>query len=403
MKTQTSLAVAVLGATLLSGCGESSSSSAGPDFGGGNNGGTPPPTTEFNQAQLVANLADNVISPVFASAATAATELNGALGGYCAALQSGTDVAAAAQLAQTQWLATMAWWQQAELMQLGPLHRDTGLRNKIYSWPVVNRCAVDQEVVLFESGQINGQPYDISSRTDPRKGLDALEYLLFAPSLDHRCPASVAPANWNSRSDDDRRLARCQFAAAAAADLVTNLNSLNSQWQSFSVDLKNAGQPGSSYGDIHDAVNDLSDGLFYLDSISKDAKLNFPLQTYANNCDADCANALESGLSGSSLANVGNNLTAFRALFAGHDGIGFDDYLIEVGSNELAQQMLANLDTAIASQTELGASLVQQLQQTPAQVQQLHDQTKAVTDQLKVDFINSLALDLPPTSAGDND
>jgi hypothetical protein len=36
-------------------------------------------------------------------------------------------------------------------------------------------------------------------------------------------------------------------------------------------------------------------------------------------------------------------------------------------------------------------------------VQEVHDQLKDVTDNMKTDFIQRLALELPATSAGDND
>jgi hypothetical protein len=37
------------------------------------------------------------------------------------------------------------------------------------------------------------------------------------------------------------------------------------------------------------------------------------------------------------------------------------------------------------------------------QVRDVHGQVKVLTDELKNDFINELALELPTTSAGDND
>ena len=41
-------------------------------------------------------------------------------------------------------------WQQAEMMQVGPLVNNSGfLRNKIYSWPLTNSCNVDFEVINF--------------------------------------------------------------------------------------------------------------------------------------------------------------------------------------------------------------------------------------------------------------
>jgi hypothetical protein len=43
------------------------------------------------------------------------------------------------------------------------------------------------------------------------------------------------------------------------------------------------------------------------------------------------------------------------------------------------------------------------LQQETDKVTDTHTKVKAVTDQLKHDFINKLALELPKSSAGDND
>ncbi|SHI11394.1 imelysin family protein [Ferrimonas marina] len=391
---------------LLAGCGESGSSEAGPDYGSGG-GSNPPPTPtpgEFDQAELVANLVDNVITPTFTSAQQLAAELTPSLAQYCQALSSGGDASAAGGDAQQTWLALMAQWQQAELMQIGPLGSEATLRNRIYSYPVVNRCAVDQDVAFFEAGNINGNPYDITVRTDTRKGLDALEHLLFAPDADHRCPDNLAPAGWNARPEAERWLARCQFAEAVAADLEANLALLQQQWASYAEQLKSAGEPGSEFSDVHQAVNAISDGLFYLDGLTKDAKLGVPLQGFAGAClDEECLSTLESGFSASSIDNVVNNLVAFKSLFEGLEGAGFDDYLNDVGNPELAQRMVADLDAVIVDGTTYPGPLSQVLTEDPERVAQTQAGVKTVTDQLKVDFISSLALELPPTAAGDND
>ncbi|WP_246814712.1 imelysin family protein [Ferrimonas balearica] len=396
----------------LAACGESNSASPGPDYGGGNgdNGGvTPPPTDQFDQAALVANLADNVIAPTFADFAQRSAALNTAIGAYCDELEGSGDTTAARSDAQAGWRDAMATWQFAELMQVGPLRdNNSNLRNKIYSWPVVSQCAVDQDVAYFEAGNINGTPYDITLRTETRKGLDALEYLLFNDNLDHRCSATTAPAGWNERPDAERALARCAFAEAVAGDLTNNANTLVAAWGDYAPQLKAAGQPGSDWADIHEAVNDLSDALFYLDSVTKDRKLDAPYQQFAGSCNStECDAALESALSSHSIENVSANLKALKALFSGDlneaTGTGFDDYLNEVGSGELANRMASDIEGAIATSEGYSQSLAQTLNDDPDHVQQTHADIKAVTDQMKVDFISALALDLPATSAGDND
>ncbi|MBY6186681.1 imelysin family protein [Marinobacter hydrocarbonoclasticus] len=404
------LATALAVSLALSGCGESTSASPGPDYNGGNGGGGPTLPDTFDQAALVANLADNVIAPTYAEFAERAVRLNESVSGYCTALTSAGDADGTRNDAQQAWRDTMVVWQQAEVMQVGPLKaNNSNLRNKIHSWPVVNRCAVDQDVGYFEAGNINGAPYDIVLRTETRKGLDALEYLLFSANLDHSCSSdATAPAGWNSRPDDERILARCQFAAEVARDLNSNANTLVTEWAAFAPLLKAAGQPGSDFADIHDAVNDLSDAMFYIDSVTKDGKLDTPLQQFAGACNGpDCDAVLESPLSRHSIENIEANLRALKAMFDGQGsnetGTGFDDYLIDVGSTDLANQMASDIDTAIATSAGYSASLAETLNDNPDQVQQTHAEIKAITDQMKVDFISALALELPSTSAGDND
>ncbi len=408
--TSRRLTLALAISLALAGCGEGTSATPGPDYNGGNNGGGNPglPDT-FDQAALVANLADNVIAPTYRAFAVEAQQLSSDIAGYCDALNAQQDATSALDAARASWQTTMTHWQFAEVMQVGPLKfNNSNLRNKIHSWPVVSRCAVDQDVAYFEAGNVNGTPYDITLRTETRKGLDALEYLLFNDNPDHSCSATTAPAGWNDRPVAERTLARCQFAAEVGRDLSNNADALVSQWADYAPLLKAAGQPGSDFADIHDAVNDLSDALFYVDSVTKDGKLDKPYQQFAGACNsADCDAVLESPLSAHSILNIEANLRALKAMFAGQlgdePGTGFDDYLMEVGSDGLARQMAADIDSAIAHTAEYQQSLAQTLTEQPDQVQQTHAEVKAISDKMKVDFISALALELPATSAGDND
>lgn len=65
--------------------------------------------------------------------------------------------------------------------------------------------------------------------------------------------------------------------------------------------------------------------------------------------------------------------------------------------------MAADIIAAIAASKNYQQSLTQALANDADRVEQTHADIKNVTDQLKTDFIKSLALELPKTSAGDND
>jgi hypothetical protein len=133
--------------------------------------------------------------------------------------------------------------------------------------------------------------YNISTRTSSRKGLDAIEYLLFNPNLNHSCTVfGTGPQGWNNRTDADSSAARCRLAKLAAADLVSNSEALLTAWngttnaQGYADILKNAGQQDSMFSNAQDAVNDVSDAIFYVDKLTKDAKLATPLGVFANDC-----------------------------------------------------------------------------------------------------------------------
>jgi len=404
------LTIIITSCLALSACNQETSSSAGEGYDKKKD-----TETEFNQLAMITALTDNIITPTFESFLSQAQQQAVLVTDYCNAEiafdsqeidQQALSTAQAA--AQTQWRATMDVWQQAELMLLGPLLDDDGaLRNKIYSWPTVNSCGVDYDVVYFLEGTVNGAPYDITLRTPSRKGLAALDYLLFSPSLEHSCDAGAAPPVWDSLTPTQQKIARCSFASEVAKDINNNANTLLDVWSAadgYANKLKQAGSTDSEFETEHDAVNRISDALFYLDSSTKDGKLAEPLGLVANECGTQaCPEAVESKYSAHSFANILNNLIGFEKLLTGNEGLGFVEYLIDVGDEETANTMTADVTNAIADISAYEQSLAEALTTNPEQVEQTHAEVKKVTDKLKIDFINSLALELPKTSAGDND
>ena len=405
----------------LVGCGESGSSSQGSGFGGGSdngngnngNGGN----ITFNEQQMLVNLTDNVLTPTFEAFAAQSQQQRQAIADYCGLVESSATAALIAEsrtAAQASWRTTMDSWQQVEVMQVGPLSADfNALRNHVYSWPVTNSCSVDQDVVFFREGNINGTPYDISRRTDTRRGLDSLEYLLFNDNLGHSCSSnSGVIANWNAQDDASRLRDRCRFAVEVAKDVVNSGESLINQWQGANggaATFKTAGSAGNAFESAHAAVNAISDAMFYIDSQTKDAKLAKPLGIAGSGCGNDsCLDAVESPLSQHSLANVINNLKALEKLYLGRNAegdsaLGFYHFMVDLDDKAGADQMAADITAAIAAAEAMNTSLLNTLKSDPDQVSTLHAAVKRITDQMKTNYITLLSLELPATSAGDND
>ena len=406
------LSIAVGAAILVSACGESTSSSSGSDFG---TTPTPNPDTNFNTQALLENITDNIITPIFEQFSTISAEQIPALMAYCqmetdAALGNATseEVTSSRDQAKTVWRNTMNVWQQAEVMKVGPLAENDGLlRDKIYSWPVVNSCSVDFEIVNFKAGVVNGQPYNIANRTPSRRGLAAIEYLLFNEQLNHSCTTSTQPENWDNQTDEYRKVARCEFAVEAARDVNNSAQELITAWSGsngFANTLKAAGSSGNPFSTELEAINRISDGMFYLDTFTKDSKLATPLGLLANSCGSQrCPEDVESEYALNSIINIENNLLAFQKLLTGDAGVGFTHYLIDVGDQDTADSMSAGVQVAIDDVQSYQVTLAEMLVNNEAQVTKTHTDVKAITDKLKVDFITSLSLELPATSAGDND
>ena len=393
---------------LIQACSDSTSTEQGSGFGGGNT--TPDLNTEFNRSLLLSDVTDKVIVATIESFDQQSQAQTAAINGMCEAIiANSSDVTSQTQAAQEAWRATMDQWQQLEVMQVGPvLTNDANLRNKIYSWPVVQSCAVDQDVGFFEAGNISGTAYDISRRTSPRRGLDALEYLLFNDNLNHSCSLDrLAPEGWNERPEQDRKVARCQFAVEAAKDLESSAKELVEAWQGdngYAQILKTA---NSDYFDSEQAaINRITDAMFYIDSITKDAKLAAPIGLQNNSCgNAACTDDIESLISNNSISNIKNNLIGLQKLFIAGDeeNAGFDDFLTEVDAAELAATMKQDIQAAIDAADSFPTTLEQAVTADPESVQALHQAVKTVTDNLKSVFITYLALELPQTSAGDAD
>ncbi|MEM0515996.1 imelysin family protein [Pseudoalteromonas sp. YIC-827] len=406
----------------LVGCGESTSSSQGEGFNNGGDQGVITNPTTFDEAGLVASLVDNVITPAYSLFYTQAQAQRTAIADYCAleqaSIESSSEQALAAMsTAQNAWLDTMGAWQQVEVMQMGPLLSNSGeLRNRIYSWPAISRCGIDQDVAYHQDGVINldpNRPYDISTRTATRRGLFALQHVLFNPQYDHHCSiANEALADWNSLTELDRKVARCEYAVTAADDLIVSAEELLNKWQGdngFAAQLKSAGEPNSQFENAHVALNHISDAMFYLTEMVKDKKLAEPIGILPNSCGTSaCAEDVESLDAKSSLANIQANLLAFEALLVGQQQgqealVGFDNYLDEEQATATKERMLQAISETKAAIAAIDSSLASALIDNEQQVRDVHTKVKAITDELKNDFINELALELPATSAGDND
>lgn len=374
------------------------------------------PTDGFDRQALLAQAADGVILPRLRAFAAAAITLAGATDELAAQTREGAAHAAALAGAREGWRSAMQIWQELEVMQVGPagtpgiMMGGQGLRDEIYSWPTVNACAIDQQLV---ANAFRTEGY-FDAKLVTVYGLDALEYVLFREGRDNACPPAAtlnAEGQWASLSDDEVILRRHDYAAAVARHLARDAAVLLSAWEpgegNFRARFVEPGSAGSPYGNAAEAVDQVFAAMFYLELRTKDRKLGVPAGLHVDCANATCPEQLESRVAAHTVENLRANLAGFSALFFGGaadgEGVGFDDYLRAAGAESLVGAMAEAIATANARIAAMEGDAEVTLATRPQAFVEAYESLKGVGDLLKTQMVTALNLDVPQEGAGDND
>lgn len=318
------------------------------------------------------------------------------------------------EAARAAWTKAIAIWQQAELVRVGPagpvtLPGGQGLRDSIYSWPLVSRCLVEQTIAAkgYESSTFS------KTALINVRGLAAAEYLLFYEGTDNACGANASintTGAWAAIGSDELALRKASYAAVVAADIADKAVIIEQAWDpsagNFASVLSGAGGDKSPFESVSFALNVVSDGLFFIEKEVKDRKLGRPLGLV--DCpSASCPEAVESPYAMRSRDHIRNNIEGFRRIFEGCDLAvqgGFEDLLISVGAGDLASRMKSDIAGALAAADGVPHSDIATAMSTDRpSVEALHAAVKAITDDLKTEFVTVLDLEIPKVVEGDND
>ena len=396
--------------TAVSGCGEEGITGAGnPDGDVGQDPGESEETTGLKRSVLT-SIADNVVLPSLAQFVADAQALEATLQSYAEAPDN-----ARLTEARNAWRTTLLSWQAVEVMQFGPaglmesVAGGESIRDEIYSWPLVNRCRVDQETVE----PAHADPTALAAEAINVRGLAALEYLLFDTDTENACaPNSTlnTGGTWAALSAEEIVARRAVYAWSASRLLTQQAVRLHDFWRpesgNFRAEFVNAGQGSETWPTVQDALQSISDAMFYAEKETKDMKLATPAGL--RDCTtATCPEALEHPFANTSGDAAMANLQAFGALLNGapwgEEGTGFLDLLAAAGATELVTEITVRYDDAVAVLEPLQGTMESLLVADPATVVTAHDGVKALLDLFKTEFIGVLDLDLPQRAEGDND
>ena len=158
---------------------------------------------------------------------------------------------------------------------------------------------------------------------------------------------------WGAIDADLLQQKRAQYVLRVATNVQERAVELHNAWKpdagNFIADFATAGQSGSAYDTLEEALNDLSDALFYIEKNVKDFKLVKPAGILG--CSTvSCPDDVEAPFSRVSRDNIVANLEAARAFLGaspGTDAVGFDDFLRDRDPSDVADIMATNLDAAL--------------------------------------------------------
>lgn len=354
----------------------------------------PEPASEHVAAYLRA-IGPAVIVPEAEEAAAELGALHGALDALVAA---GGGAGPPLDEARLAFASAMESVERLELMQLGPgasslVDADgLDLRDRIYAWPEVNPCRIDQELVRGDFGSETWW----SAALPPFRSLSAVEAILFEDGTDNRCATQVdinADGSWDALGEAEVRLRRARYALVLVGDSRDAATELAAAWRDgYSTEFAEKDGPV--------ALETVLRALLYLDGTTKDTKLGIPLGILS--CTG-CATDPESPWADLSVPHLRNNLRGARTLYLGGSSGGFDTLLREEGFDDVADRVIAAFDAADAAAVAAPPSFLTAMDSDPAPLIALHSAIKGVTDLLKADLPTALALRLPEESAGDAD
>lgn len=391
---------------------------------GGNNVLPPhlqkPNDGEFSEEKMLVNIGLNVILKNADEFYLETRRLKRDISDRCAKLQSGVQEQSHLVRVQEQWKKTMLAYHRLDAIPIGPL-ADQKIANNIYSWPTVNFCGIDLEVARLAKG--TGE----DSLPINKKGLGALEYLLYSASNKTACPNSFLnkdAVEWVAKTETEKNVDRCLFEEKIIGDLEERAKELYSAWDVSQKNYSKTLIDKSQYATTKAAINAMTDALFSVEVI-KDTKLGLPLGIIKGCEDPSgkCPQFAEHELSGLALESIEAQLVTFKEAFFGSvspktKAFGFDDYLISKGHSELVEEFdrkIKTVETSVLGDQAKGviqdliiatdkASCVldsPSLSQQPAC--QLFFDVRELTLLLKVEFLTVLSLEAPATFQGDND
>lgn len=378
-----------------------------------------PQDRPFSEEALILNFGLNVISPLVQNFNHEIQLFNLLLKKDCQSEKSDFS-----ESVFQQWQKVSYSFHQVDALAMGPMleKNSQGLDTKIqlYSWPITNACQIDRAAheFHFQKNNLSTLPYN-------SKGLDAVEYLLYADKNKVTCNLKAYPylQNWINLDETQKFQSRCQTAAQLTNDLSALATQLDKKWDRKNGNYTKKLTDGSVNGSFRQSINQISNSLFFIETI-KDQRLGIPTGKNNKECPSGpCLQGIENFKSEQGLKSIQARLESFKIGFLGSRSnqkkfYGIDDYLNHLGHKEISERMLTKILFAEKNLNDLilKGSLNSHLlnlendlcQKSTSEIRHveicsLYEDIKAINTILKTEVLIALSLSAPPIYQGDND
>lgn len=320
----------------------------------------------LKETQLL-NLYDNEISNLNSKFIIAATVLNESVENF----NQETSIQNL-EIAQQKWIDMTLVWKKLELYKIGSVP-DNHIFHKIDYWPTETNF-----INNFINGSDTLDESFIESKGSSSKGVAAIEFLLF------KTTNQLTLDSFTTETNFERRKA---YLVALCQNLKNKSIELELRWMDYKPTFITSLESGldGSQDQIVNAIVSLLEKI-------KISKLEKPLGT--NNNDFLKPLKLEAHRSGKSLEIIRANLVTLERCFNGDfstsTDIGFDDYLIKLGRQDLATQIANDFTNCFNKLDVINPPLREDLFNNTQNVNALKDAVKTLLMHIKVDMSSAL-------------
>jgi hypothetical protein len=322
------------------------------------------PKEEFDRQAMLNNMASAVIEPAASDLTTKLDDLNSKTTTFTA-----SPTSANLNELKASYLEANKSFQRFKIFDIGPF-MTYGIKNGMNTYPT--------DTSKIEANITSGSYVLGGADNSSAIGFPSMDYLLF-----HDSEAEII----NGFSTDGNSTNRKNYLNEVVAKMKDEFALANGDWSSYKT-----GFLASTGNDATSSTNTLFNEYAKDMELIKNAKVAIPA---GNQTGGETLPSYVEGYYGQhSLLFAQENTNGLLNFFKGGDGIGFDDYIIDVQDEEgtLANDIITQYADITAKISALSGPLSSDVDNNANGVQELYDELKVLVTYTKTDMSSALGL-----------